>query len=62
MKKSPKGWTTTLERDGKAKYQKGKVIEEDEQKEAEDRPAKKAKSEGKSKKKSLDELLEGGMV
>ncbi len=62
MKKSPKGWTTTLERDGKAKYQKGKVIEE-EAKPKEENVEKKAGAETKkSKKKSLDELLEGGMI
>lgn len=62
MKKSPKGWTTTLEREGKAKYQQGKVIEDD----AEEKPTKDEKKSDKpvaqSKKKSLDELLEEGMV
>ena len=59
MKKSPKGFTTTLERMPGTKVQKLKdaakpVITE----------PKKAQSPGsnKSKKKNLDELLEGGMI
>ncbi|MCA9366270.1 translation initiation factor IF-3 [Candidatus Kaiserbacteria bacterium] len=61
IKKSPKGFTTTLERAGKAKYEQGKVIEETKT----PKPAKAEKAtenEAKSKKKSLDELLEGGMI
>ena len=62
VKKSPKGYTTTLERAGKAKYQAGKVIEE-EPEEKEEKPEKTPTKEvAKSKKKSLDELLEQGMV
>ena len=63
MKKSPKGFTTTLERDGKAKYQQGKIVDEKEEKvkaekaEKSDQPATE-----KSKKKSLDELIDEGMV
>lgn len=58
MKKSPKGWTTTIEREGKA-VKAGKIIED----EPEVKKEKKVESgEQKSKKKSLDELLEGGMV
>lgn len=61
MKKSPKGFSTTLERVvGAPKQSKPKIIEE------EKKPAKKSKKEAdageKPKKKSLDELLEGGMV
>jgi len=65
IKKSPKGFTTTLERDGKAKYQTGKVIEEttkgskDEETEEDDKDT---TPETKSKKKSLDELIDGGMI
>lgn len=62
MKKSPKGFTTVLERDGKAKYQKGKVIEEEAKKVVEKKSDKKTGVVAKSKKKSLDELLEGGML
>lgn len=59
MKKSPKGWTTIIEREGKA-VKAGK-LKEDPEVEAE--KAKQAKpQEQKSKKKSLDELLETGMV
>ena len=60
IKKSPKGYTVTLEREGKAKFIKGKELEEE-------KPIKKVVSESdtsepKSKKKSLDELLEGGLI
>ena len=63
IKKSPKGFTTTLERAGKAKYETGKELDEDTKpaKEATDQPAD-AEEPAKSKKKSLDELLEQGMV
>ncbi len=61
VKKSPKGFTTTLERDGKAQKNKPKVIEVE--KKLEDKKKKKeTKSESKSKKKSLDDLLESGMI
>jgi translation initiation factor IF-3 len=65
MKKSPKGWTTTLERTG-AKIKKSdrpKIIEEDAkpEKKKKDKDTD-AKPENKSKKKSLDDLLEGGMI
>ncbi len=58
IKKSPKGYTVTIERDGKAKFEKGKEIEA--------APAKKEgateeKAEKKTKKKSLDELLDIGL-
>ena len=68
VKKSPKGFTTTLERVPGAKMQKPKIITEDpeEKKEKdEDKKDKKKKEENpesKSKKKSLDDLLEGGMI
>ena len=64
IKKSPKGYTTTLERDGKAKYQKGKVIEEDEAEKTEETAEAAPKEVAKSKKKSLDDLmdLEGGLI
>ena len=61
IKKSPKGFSTTLERSGtpQQKQAKPKPVEE-----VKDEPKKpKAKQdEQKSKKKSLDELLEEGMV
>ncbi len=60
MKKSPKGWTTTIEREGKA-VKAGKLKEDPA--EVEKAKAKKAdRPEQKSKKKNLDELLESGMV
>ena len=63
IKKSPKGYTTTLERDGKAKYQQGKVIEEDVSEDTADEK-KPVEEVAKSKKKSLDDLLdiEGGLI
>lgn len=63
IKKSPKGYTTTLERDGKSKYQQGKVVEEVVAETASSTKKKNTETdENKSKKKSLDELLEDGMV
>ncbi len=60
IKKSPKGWTTTIEREGKA-VKAGKLKEDPA--EAEKKSAKKADTtKEKSKKKSLDELLESGMI
>ena len=64
IKKSPKGFTATIERAG-AKIKKSdrpKIIEEDNG--TEDKKKKKPAEEikDKSKKKSLDELLEEGMV
>ncbi len=61
IKKSPKGFTITIEREGKAKYQQGKQIEE-EREEKTEKTEKKAPDAPKNKKKSLDELLEGGMI
>ena len=59
MKKSPKGWTTTLERVASAKAQKPKILPEvGKEKEEKKEP----QSEGKSKKKSLDDLLEAGLI
>lgn len=66
MKKSPKGWTATIERLGKAPKasDKPKVIEEVDEKKAAKKAAKDADPEKKSKKKSLDDLLdiEGGLI
>jgi translation initiation factor IF-3 len=61
IKKSPKGWTMTLERLGKS-VKGPRVIEEEAKKkpEVEDGAAKAPVAQ--KKKKSLDELLEGGMV
>lgn len=60
IKKSPKGYTVTLEREGKAKFEPGKEIEVSKsEKKVKDKAE---KSEIKSKKKSLDEILEGGLV
>lgn len=60
IKKSPKGYTVTLEREGKAKFEKGREIEVTK---ATPRPAETdTKTEKKPRKKSLDELIEGGLV
>lgn len=61
MKKSPKGFTTTLERSGKPQSSGPKKTETPE------KPVKTEKKDtgeevAKSKKKSLDELLEAGMI
>jgi translation initiation factor IF-3 len=64
IKKSPKGFTTTLEREGKAQKHRPKVLP-DEEKTAATSKAEKASdasTKTKSKKKSLDELLEDGMI
>ena len=55
VKKSPKGFTTTLEREGKAKFVR---VEEREDK----TNIVREKQQVKSKKKSLDELLESGLI
>lgn len=58
IKKSPKGFTTTLERAGKATFEKRPGHEDKEEK-------KRESSDGQpqqKKKKSLEELLEDGMV
>lgn len=60
IKKSPKGYTVTLEREGKAKFEKGKVVEE--AKKADEVEEKEVSNEPKSKKKSLDDLLETGLI
>lgn len=61
MKKSPKGWTTTLERVGKSV--KGPKVIDEEKEVKEEKKAETPKEEvAKSKKKSLDELLEEGMI
>ena len=58
MKKSPKGWTTTLERVAATKAQKPKILPPAPKPEK----IKKADETGqKSKKKSLDDLLDGGL-
>lgn len=59
VKKSPKGFTCTIERVGKS-VKGPKIIKEEEKR---DNPEKKeSENEQRSKKKSLDELLETGMV
>lgn len=65
MKKSPKGWTATVEREGKARKASDmpKVIEQKDKK-LEKHDKTEEKPENKSKKKSLDDLLdiEGGLI
>lgn len=61
MKKSPKGWSVTIERVGKS-VKSPRVLEEEKVKKTTDTDdTKKAPSKPK-KKKDLDELLEGGMI
>lgn len=60
MKKSPKGWTTVLERDGKP-VKAGKLKDDTVEETADDKK-KKSEEVAKSKKKDLDELLEVGMI
>jgi translation initiation factor IF-3 len=60
IKKSPKGFTCTIERVGKS-VKGPKIIKEDEVK-AEKAEKKIKEKEDKSKKKSLEELLEAGMI
>ena len=57
MKRSPKGFTTTLEREGKAKYER--TVEREAPKEPVEDTGERPQM--KSKKKSLDELLEEGL-
>lgn len=61
IKKSPKGFTATLERIGGSKVHKPKIIEEEVVEKKKDETEQTGK---KSKKKSLDELLniEGGLI
>lgn len=62
MKKSPKGWTATIERLPGAKKQKAVVVIEEEVVKKKKKVKTDEKAENKSKKKSLDDLLETGMV
>ncbi len=59
IKRSPKGFTCTIERVGKA-VKGPKVLTDSPTKEANDTPKEAATQ--KSKKKSLDELLDGGLI
>ena len=61
IKRSPKGFTTTLERVGKS-VKGPKLIKEDPVLEVQAVVKEPIATASKSKKKSLDELLEGGMV
>lgn len=56
IKKSPKGYATTIEREGKAKFEKGREIEIAKPVKAETES--KSEATPKAKKKSLDELME----
>lgn len=59
MKKSPKGWSTTLERVAATKIKKAVILPDEPKTEK----VKKTDTEEKvSKKKSLDELLDGGLI
>lgn len=62
IKKSPKGYTVTLEREGKAKYEKGREIDAEERKDKTEEDNQTTESAQKSKRKSLDELIEGGLI
>ena len=59
MKKSPKGWTTTLERVAASKNKKPVIIPADVKPKAE---KKSVPTEAKTKKKSLDDLIEAGLI
>ena len=59
MKKSPKGWTTTLERIAGGKIQKPKILPAPEKLE---RIRKVEEGGQKNKKKSLDDLLDSGLI
>ncbi len=61
VKKSPKGYTTTLERVGKS-VKGPKVLKADAETEPEEKEDAQQEVAQKSKKKSLDELLEAGMI
>lgn len=62
VKKSPKGYTTTLERDGKP-VKPGRLKTPEPVEEPEKKPEKDADgASNKSKKKSLDELLASGLI
>ncbi len=61
VKKSPKGFTTTIERVAGGKTQKPKVLPE-EKKTDKKKKIEEEQSEQKSKKKSLDDLLDSGMI
>lgn len=63
IKKSPKGFTTTLERVAGAKAQKVKIIEEEKKSDTNKNPDQ-DEPQHRPKKKSLDELLdiEGGLI
>jgi len=61
VKKSPKGYTITLEREGKAKFQKVKETKEEEKVAPVEEAEKAQKPASKSKKKSLDELIDIGL-
>lgn len=64
IKKSPKGFTATIERVPGAKKDKVKIIEETPEEKKHKKEEAKDEPENKSKKKSLDELLdiEGGLI
>jgi translation initiation factor IF-3 len=64
IKKSPKGFTATIEREGKLKKsERPRILDEGTgEKTEEKKDKKKTKEENKSKKKSLDDLLETGLV
>jgi len=61
IKKSPKGFTITLEREGKAKFLKVKETKETDKVVPEPEADKVQKPVAKSKKKSLDELMDTGL-
>lgn len=66
MKKSPKGWTATIERTGAKikKSDKPKILDEEEPEKKKKKEKNETKDDSKSKKKSLDDLLdiEGGLI
>lgn len=61
IKKSPKGYTVTLEREGKAKFLKVKETKDETKPEVVEDDEKTEKPVSKSKKKSLDEIIDIGL-
>jgi translation initiation factor IF-3 len=62
IKKSPKGFTTTIERVPGTKTKKPKIIEEEKKPESKKKEKHIDETVTKSKKKSLDDLLDSGMI
>lgn len=62
VKKSPKGFTTTIERVAGGKNQKPKILPEEKKEDKKSKETRNEPNKVKSKKKTLDDLLERGMI